>query len=99
MLTGSLSTVLLIFLSPTVQVDLLGRASALFPLKNPGIITMPLAILMGVAVSLLFPEPDAQARYAEVKHRMHVGHAAPAPANAAPPAAAPAASAASSRGA
>ena len=77
MLTGAGSAVLLIFLSPTVQVDLLGHASAPFPLKNPGIITLPLSILMGVAVSLLFPEPEAQRLYAGVKHRMHTGQAAP----------------------
>ncbi|QSQ13431.1 solute symporter family protein [Myxococcus landrumensis] len=73
MLTGSFSAVVLIFLSPTVQIDLLKNTSALFPLKNPGIITMPLAFFVGVAVSLLFPEKEARERFAEVKHRMHVG--------------------------
>jgi cation/acetate symporter len=73
MVTGTLSAVLLIFLSPTVQVDLLGNKEAFFPLKNPGIITMPLAFLVGWVVSLMAPEPEASSRYAEVKHRMHVG--------------------------
>ncbi|WP_342375844.1 sodium/solute symporter [Myxococcus stipitatus] len=73
MLTGSFSAVLLIFLSPTVQIDLLKNTTALFPLKNPGIITMPLAFFVGIAVSLLFPEKESSERFAEVKHRMHVG--------------------------
>jgi cation/acetate symporter len=82
MLTGSVSAVLLIFLSPTVQVDLLGHKEALFPLKNPGIITMPLSFFVGWVVSLLSPEPEAASRYDEVKHRMHVGADADAPASA-----------------
>ena len=86
MITGATSAVVLIFLSPTVQVELLGNTSALFPLKNPGIVTMPLSFLVGWVVSLVSPEPEASSRFAEVKHRMHVGHEAdaPAPAPAAP---------------
>ncbi|NNC16809.1 cation/acetate symporter ActP [Corallococcus exiguus] len=79
MLTGSISAVLLIFLSPTVQVELLGNASALFPLKNPGIVTIPLSFLVGWVVSVLAPEAEASARFAEVEHRMHVGAAAAPP--------------------
>lgn len=82
MLTGSVSAVLLIFLSPTVQVDLLGHEEALFPLKNPGIITMPLSFFVGWVVSLLSPEAEAASRYAEVKHRMHVGAEAEGPVSA-----------------
>lgn len=87
MLTGSLSAVLLIFLSPTVQVDLLHHTSALFPLKNPGIVTMPLSFFVGWVVSLLAPAPGEAARFDEVKHRMHTGHdhgAAQVPSAAAP---------------
>ncbi|QDE92434.1 cation acetate symporter [Myxococcus xanthus] len=83
MLTGAISSVLFIFLSPTVQVDLLGNTSALFPLRNPGVITIPLAFIVGAAVSLLFPEHESAARFSEVKHRMHVGVPQPAPAVAA----------------
>ncbi|WP_223637060.1 sodium/solute symporter [Corallococcus sp. EGB] len=73
MLTGSISAVVLIVLSPTVQVELLGNASALFPLKNPGLVTIPLSFVVGWVVSLLAPEAEAAARFAEVEHRMHVG--------------------------
>ncbi|MCE9673445.1 sodium/solute symporter [Myxococcus stipitatus] len=84
MLTGAVSSVVLIFLSPTVQVDLLKNASALFPLKNPGIITIPLAFIVGGIVSLLSPEREASSRFAEVKHRMHVGLGKPPPVAAVP---------------
>ncbi|QRN99555.1 cation/acetate symporter ActP [Archangium violaceum] len=85
MITGSVSAVLFIFLSPTVQVDLLGHTEALFPLKNPGLVTMPLAFLVGWVVSLLSPEPTAAGRFDEVRHRMHVGAEADAPAPAVTP--------------
>jgi cation/acetate symporter len=84
MLTGSVSAVLLIFLSPTVQVEMLGRPEALFPLKNPGLVTMPLAFLVGWVVSILSPEPEAAERFAEVRHRMHMGKEEDAVAPAAP---------------
>ncbi|QRK13293.1 cation/acetate symporter ActP [Archangium violaceum] len=83
MITGSVSAVLLIALSPTVMVELLGNKTAIFPLKNPGIVTMPLSFLVGWAVSLLAPEPEAADRYAEVRHRMHVGAEADVPDSAA----------------
>jgi cation/acetate symporter len=73
MITGTLSSVLLIFLSPTIQVDMLGKASALFPMKNPGIISIPLAFFMGWVVSVLQPESEAAERHAEARYRMHVG--------------------------
>ena len=49
----------LIFLSPTIQVDLLHHPHALFPLKIPGILTIPLGFAAGIVVSLLFPERAA----------------------------------------
>ncbi|RKH64485.1 sodium:solute symporter family transporter [Corallococcus llansteffanensis] len=79
MLTGAFSAVLLIFLSPTVQVELLGHASAPFPLKNPGLVTIPLSFFVGWLVSLLSPEAEASRRFAEVQHRMHVGAVLPPP--------------------
>ncbi|HET9276451.1 MAG TPA: hypothetical protein VFN96_10305, partial [Gemmatimonadales bacterium] len=53
MVTGAVSTLVLIWLSPTVQVDLLHRASAVFPLKNPALVTMPLSFAAGFLVSWL----------------------------------------------
>jgi cation/acetate symporter len=52
-LIGTFSTVVLIYLSPTIQIDILGHDSAWFPLKNPAVITIPLSFLSGVIVSLM----------------------------------------------
>jgi cation/acetate symporter len=52
MLIGTGSALLLIWLSPTVQVDVLGGTEAPFPLRNPAVITIPLSFLVGVVGSL-----------------------------------------------
>ncbi len=74
MLVGTGSALLLIYLSPTIQVGVLGGTSAPFPLTNPGLVTIPLSFGVGIIVSLLTPEPNAVAKFAEVEHRLHVGH-------------------------
>jgi cation/acetate symporter len=71
--TGAVVSVVLIVLSPTVWVDIFKNAAPLVPLKNPGIVALPLSILMGVVVSLLTREPEARAKYAEVQRRMELG--------------------------
>ncbi len=73
MAVGTGATLVLIALSPTVQVDLLGRDSAWFPLKNPALVTIPLSFLTAVVVSRVSPERGAAARYAAVRRRMHLG--------------------------
>lgn len=73
MLVGTVSALVLIYLSPTIQVAVLGRPSALFPLRNPGLVTIPLAFVVGMVTSLLAPERDALERFAEVEHRVHLG--------------------------
>lgn len=73
MVSGTVSSLVLIGLSPTVWTELLGMGEAIVPLKNPGIITVPLSFLAGIAVSLARPEPAARAGYAEVEARMHLG--------------------------
>jgi cation/acetate symporter len=73
MIVGTLSTLLLIYFSPTIQVDILKASSAWFPLRNPGLVTIPLSFLVGIAVSLAWPEPEAARRFAEVEHRIHFG--------------------------
>jgi cation/acetate symporter len=55
MIVGTLSTLSFIALSPAVQVDLLGKPDAWFPLKNPALVTIPLSFLTGIVVSLLRP--------------------------------------------
>jgi cation/acetate symporter len=73
MAAGTVLTLLLIYLSPTIQVDILGRDAAWFPLKNPARITMPLSFLAGIAVSLLAPDPTAAEGNAAVERQMHLG--------------------------
>lgn len=73
MILGTLTTVVLIYYSPTVQIDILKNASAPFPLKNPGIITIPLSFLIGIVVSLLSPESEAERKFIEVEERIHFG--------------------------
>ena len=73
MLVGTLSALVLIFLSPTIQVSVLGHATAPFPLRNPGLVTIPLSFAVGVAVSLLGREREAGERFEAMQHRLHLG--------------------------
>ncbi len=73
MAVGTISTLLLIALSPTVQVELLGQPTAWFPLRNPALATIPLAFATGILVSLAKAEVGAAARFAAVARRMHFG--------------------------
>ena len=75
MVTGTVSALLLILLSPTVWVDLLHNATPIVPLKNPGIVTVPLSFAVGIIVSLLAPEKDAASGYDAAHERMHMGPA------------------------
>ncbi len=73
MATGTLATLALIYLSPTIQVDILGQGSAWFPLKNPALVTLPLSFVAGILVSLLAPEPDAVAGFTRLERQTHLG--------------------------
>ncbi|MFL5580963.1 MAG: cation acetate symporter [Gemmatimonadaceae bacterium] len=75
MVVGTFVTLLLIWLSPTIQVDILKHASASFPLRNPALVTIPLSFLVGAVVSLLTQEAGAAERFAGVARRMHMGAA------------------------
>jgi cation/acetate symporter len=70
---GTVLTLVLIYLSPTLQIDILGRETAWFPLKNPALVTIPFSFVAGILVSLLAPEPSATAGYAALERRMHLG--------------------------
>ena len=52
---------------------MLGRAEAPFPLRNPGLVTIPLAFVVGIAVSLLAPEKQADEGFPALQHRLHMG--------------------------
>ena len=72
-LTGTATTLLLIVLSPTIQVDLLHHAEAVFPLRNPTILVLPLATVAGIVVSLLAPEPSARETFTHMERQAMLG--------------------------
>jgi len=71
-LVGAILAVVLIFLSPTVWVDVLKHPQAVFPLKNPAIFSMTASFVVAIAVSLLFPEKEAEERFDEGKVRTYL---------------------------
>jgi cation/acetate symporter len=71
--TGAVSAVTLIILSPTVWVDIFGYATAVFPLKNPALISMPLAFIVGFAVSLAAKDEHARGLFESEKLRSFLG--------------------------
>jgi cation/acetate symporter len=76
MVVGTVATLTLIWLSPTIQVDVLARSGAWFPLKNPALLTIPLSFVVGVVVSLLTTE-GTRSDAAALDRRMILGtHAA-----------------------
>jgi cation/acetate symporter len=72
-LFGTAATLLLIYLSPTIQVDLLKNTTAYFPYRNPGLFTIPLSFIIGIIVSLAAPEPAATAGFAKLEQQIHFG--------------------------
>ena len=74
MLLGTAATLTLIYLSPTIQVDILKHDAAVFPLRNPALITIPLAFVTAIVVSLLTSNAGEQAGYTRVENQMHMGH-------------------------
>ncbi|GIP50301.1 cation acetate symporter [Paenibacillus sp. J53TS2] len=76
MLVGLLSTVILVALSPNVWDPEPGKAiltgTAIFPMTNPGIISIPLGFLAAFVGTLLSPSKD-EAKYAEVLVKANTG--------------------------
>jgi cation/acetate symporter len=72
MLVGTVGTVILIIASPAIQIDILKHPDALFPLRNPALVTVPLAFAVAVVVSLLWPNPQEQDRFADLQQRLHL---------------------------
>ena len=71
-LSGGIAALVLIGLSPTVMTDVLGK-EAIFPLTNPAIISIPLAFVVGIVISLIAPEGEASRKFDEIEHRLHLG--------------------------
>ncbi|ADC89413.1 SSS sodium solute transporter superfamily [Thermocrinis albus DSM 14484] len=72
-LTGLTLSVVLIVLSKAVWVDILKNPAPVFPWGNPALISMPAAFLVGVLVSLLTSEKEAEEKYEEMKVRKLLG--------------------------
>jgi cation/acetate symporter len=72
MLMGTLGSLVLIIASPAIQVDILKHADAPFPLRNPALVTVPLAFAVAVAVSLLRPNRQEQEQFADLQQRLHL---------------------------
>jgi cation/acetate symporter len=73
MIVGTLTTVALIALSPAIQVDLLHHERAIFPLRNPALLSVPISFVVGMLVSLVRPDADGAARYAALERRTLLG--------------------------
>ncbi len=73
MVVGTVASLVLIYLSPTIQVDILKRAGAAFPLRNPALVTIPLSFLTAIVVSLLTGNRATRDAYSRVERQMHVG--------------------------
>ncbi len=73
MLTGAILAVFLIIISPTVWVDVLKNKEAIFPIKNPAIVSMTAAFLVGILVSLAAREPSAESSFEDEKLRTYLG--------------------------
>jgi cation/acetate symporter len=71
MILGTVGAILLILLSPTVQIDVLKHQTAWFSLRNPAIATMPISFLAGICVSLARPERSAEAGFLKLEKRIH----------------------------
>jgi cation/acetate symporter len=67
LIVGLVSSIVLILLSPDFQ------KQPLFPLKNPGIVSIPLGFLGAFIGTLLRREPEAEARFAELSVRANTG--------------------------
>jgi len=70
---GTVTSLAFIYLSPTIQVDILKHEDAWFPLRNPALLTIPLSFAVGIIVSLLAPEKSAMDGYDAKEKRMILG--------------------------
>jgi cation/acetate symporter len=72
-LVGSVSATAMIVLSPTVWVDVFHFSSAIFPLRNPAIVSMPLAFIVAILASLATPDKEAERKFEDEKLRTYLG--------------------------
>ncbi len=68
LVTGLVSSIILILLSPSIMGE-----KHLFPLDNPGIVSIPLGFLGAIIGTLISREPEAEAKYTELVVRANTG--------------------------
>jgi cation/acetate symporter len=66
--TGLLSSLILILLSPSIM-----KGDAIFPLENPGIVSIPLGFLGAALGALTGREPQAEEKFTELNVRANTG--------------------------
>ncbi len=66
--TGLLSSLVLILLSPSIM-----KGDAIFPLENPGIVSIPLGFLGAALGALTGREPEAEEKFTELNVRANTG--------------------------
>ena len=80
---GLVASIVLIILSPSIMgIDAasveaakrhLIQRPAIFPLTNPGIVSIPLGFIAAIVATLCLREPEAEARFAELSVRANTG--------------------------
>jgi len=76
LLIGLAGSIVLILISPSVMgmdAKALIHGQPIFPLKNPGIVSIPLGFLGAIVGTFLRREPRAEARFAELSVRANTG--------------------------
>jgi cation/acetate symporter len=73
MMVGLVSSLVFIYLSPTIQVDVLKHSSAAFSLRNPAIVCVPLSFVVSVVVSLLTQRQSDPLRYRQIEEQVLLG--------------------------
>ena len=76
LLVGLISSIVLIMISPSVMgmdAKALIHGEPIFPLRNPGIVSIPLGFLGAILGTFLRREPRAEARFAELSVRANTG--------------------------
>jgi cation/acetate symporter len=68
MLAGLISSVTLMVLSPSVMGE-----HALFPLRNPGIVSIPLGFLAAIVGTLVARDPESEAMFNQLQVRANTG--------------------------
>ncbi len=71
--TGAGLAITLIIFSPTVWVDIFKYKTAIFPLKNPALVSMTASFLVGILVSYTSSEKEAQNKFEDEKLRTYLG--------------------------